>query len=328
MNIAVDAMGGDFAPEVVVQGVLQASSELRERITLIGDKRSISADYGKELNRAGIKIHHCEDRILMDESPLQAVRKKKRASVRVAFDLVKGGEADAVVSAGHSGAMLAAGILSLGRVKGIDRPAFASVYPGRKGNVILIDVGANVDCRPTHLLQFGIMGHVFACTCMGMVKPKIGLLSIGKEGGKGNDLVRQAHELFLNSHLNFSGNVEGRDIFSGTVQVVVCDGFVGNVVLKVLEGMAESLADMLETELKGSAEMDGAKVILPGVLANVKDKLDYAEYGGAPILGIMGVAIVCHGGSSAKAVKNGIKMAADHVKNRVPDRIAESMVRF
>ncbi|MFZ7112568.1 MAG: phosphate acyltransferase PlsX [Desulfatiglandales bacterium] len=328
MKIAVDAMGGDHAPDVVVQGVLQAAIDPSFQIILIGDERVIGDRFGNDLKKAGVSIHHCEDKVLMDEPPLKAVRRKKDASVRVAFDLVKRGEADAVVSAGHSGAMLAAAILTLGRAPGVERPAFASIYPGEKGEVVLIDVGANVDCRPVHLLQFGVMAHAFAATCRGMENPRIGLLSIGQEGGKGNEQVRQAHQLFQSSGLNFVGNVEGRDIFSGQIQVVVCDGFVGNVVLKVLEGMAESFADMLESAVKELSPGKTGESVDPLIITRLKGKLDYAEYGGAPILGIKGVGIVCHGGSSAKAVKNGIRMAASHVRNGIPDRLAEAMGRF
>ncbi len=322
MKIAVDAMGGDHAPEVIVQGVLRAVDELGVDITLIGDRKAIEAPYGIDLKRKGVCIHHCGEMILMDESPLQAVRRKKDASIRVAFEMVKKGEVDAVVSAGHSGAMMAAAILTLGRIPGIERPAFASTYPGEKGEVILIDVGANVDCRPVQLLQFGFMGHVFAKFCKGVTDPRIGLLSIGEEGRKGNDQVRQAHKLFQASHLNFVGNVEGRDIFSGEVQVVVCDGFVGNVVLKVMEGMAESLTHIIMKEVKRFLPKTSAGALDPGIFESLREKLDYAEHGGAPILGIKGVGIVCHGGSSAKAVKNAVKMAMDHVRNNVSDRLA------
>lgn len=322
MKIAVDAMGGDHAPEVIVQGVLQAVVELGVDITLIGDRKAIGDQHADELKKAGVRIHHCDEMILMDEPPLKAVRRKKDASIRVAFEMVKKREVDAVVSAGHSGATMAAAILTLGRIDGIERPAFASIYPGEKGDVILIDVGANVDCRPVHLLQFGLMGHVFAKACNGVADPRIGLMSIGEEGRKGNDQVRQANKLFQKSRLNFVGNIEGRDIFSGEVQVIVCDGFVGNVVLKVMEGMAESLARMVENEVKRSLTKAPAGSFDPGIIERLREKLDYAEYGGAPILGIKGVGIVCHGGSSAKAVKNGIKMALDHVRNNVSDRLA------
>ena len=322
MKIAVDAMGGDHAPEVIVQGVLRAADELGVNITLIGDRKAIEEPYGVDLKRKGVRIHHCGEMILMDESPLQAVRRKKDASIRVAFDMAKKGEVDAVVSAGHSGAMMAAALLTLGRITGIERPAFASTYPGEKGEVILIDVGANVDCRPVQLLQFGFMGHVFAKFCKGIADPRIGLLSIGEEGRKGNDQVRQAHKLFQSSHLNFVGNVEGRDIFSGEVQVVVCDGFVGNVVLKVMEGMAESLTHIIMKEVKRFLPKTSTGALDPGIFERLREKLDYAEHGGAPILGIKGVGIVCHGGSSAKAVKNAVKMAMDHVRNNVSDRLA------
>ncbi len=328
MKIAVDAMGGDNAPEVVIQGVLEAISEFGFGIVLTGDSLAIRKRFGKELDRAGVTVFHSPDVILMDESPLRAVRQKRGASVRVAFDLVKRGEADAVVSAGHSGAMLAAAILTLGKTPGVERPAFAWIFPGEKGDVILIDVGANVDCRPLHLLQFGVMAHVFATACQGLRDPKIGLLNIGEEGGKGNELARQAHELFSGSPLNFVGNVEGVDIFSGRAQIIVCDGFVGNIVLKVLEGMAESVAGILDAKIARAEEVSSNGGFASGVFQEVRKKLDYAEYGGVPILGVDGVGIVCHGASSPKAIKNAIKVAGDHVINEIPKRLSTNLARY
>ena len=250
MKIAVDAMGGDNAPEVVVQGAVQAASELGINVTLVGDKELVVRALGSHVSSDHIAVHHCEEVVQMDESPLKAVRKKKDASIRVAFDLVKRGDVDAVVSAGNSGATLASGVLTLGRLKGVERPAIAGIFPGERGHVVLIDMGANVDCRPAHLFQFGIMGHAFASSCLGMKNPKVGLLSIGEEDSKGNEQVRLTHELFEQSRLNFQGNVEGRDIFSGDVQIVVCDGFVGNVVLKVSESLAQTMTIFTKRKLK------------------------------------------------------------------------------
>lgn len=321
MKIAVDAMGGDEAPDVVVQGALQAASEWGMEIILVGQRDAVQRKLAGVPGRDRIRVHHCTETILMGESPLKAVRKKRDSSIRVAFELVKKGEADAVVSAGNSGAILASAVHTLGRIKGVERPAFMSIFPGVQGDVILIDVGANVDCRPNHLFQFGIMGHCFARSCLGMKRPAIGLLSIGEEGGKGNEQVRQAHDLFRSSRLRFAGNVEGRDILSGKIQIIVCDGFVGNVVLKLVEGMAEALHEMIDEGARRTGAGDG-------VLDELRKKLDYSEYGGAPILGVKGVGIVCHGSSSAKAVKNGIRTAAEYVKKGIPDRLAAHMERF
>jgi len=325
MKIAVDAMGGDNAPEVVVQGAIQAASELGIDVTLIGDKELLAGALGSQVSSDHIVVHHCEEVVQMDESPLKAVRKKKDASIRVAFDLVKKGDADAVVSAGNSGATLAAGVLTLGRLKGVERPAIAGIFPGEKGHVILLDMGANVDCRPAQLFQFGIMGHAFASSCLGMKNPKVGLLSIGEEDSKGNEQVRLTHELFEQSRLNFQGNVEGRDVFSGEVQIIVCDGFVGNVALKLVEGMAEAMTNMLKTELKRSFFGRIAFLLSRRSLKDFKRELDYEEYGGAPLLGINGIGIVCHGESSVRAIKNAIKTAALYVNNRVVQKMVEEL---
>jgi len=328
MNIAVDAMGGDHAPDVVVQGALMAASETDMSVTLVGEDQAIrKALRGREPG-GGIEIHPCSEHVLMEDSPLKAIRRKPDASIRVAFELVRDGEADAVVSAGNSGATLAAGLLTLGRVKGVDRPALASMFPGRRGEVILIDVGANVDCRPVHLLQFGVMAQAFATSCLGMMNPGVGLLSIGEEGGKGNEQVKSAYRLFEKSSLNFKGNVEGRDLFSGDVEIIVCDGFVGNVSLKVAEGLAEAMGGMLKKELMRT--LPGKLGLRLGKTAfqRLFDRLDYETYGGAPILGINGIGLVCHGSSSPRAVKNGVKRAAEYVSKGFREKLSLRMAEF
>jgi glycerol-3-phosphate acyltransferase PlsX len=323
MNIAVDAMGGDYAPHVAVLGAVQAASELGIDITLVGDREVVVKELAHLSSADHITVHHCEEAVQMDEPPLKAVRQKKDASIRVAFDLVKKGISDAVVSAGNSGAILASGVVILGRLDGVERPAIASVFPGEKGYVILIDVGANVDCRPTHLFQFGVMAHAFASSCLGMVNPSIGLLSIGEEGSKGNELVRLTRGLYEESPLNFIGNVEGRDIFSGEVEIIVCDGFVGNVALKLSEGMGEAVTRLLSTELKSSLLGRAALLFGRRSLDNFKRKLNYEEYGGAPLLGINGVGIVCHGQSSPSAIKNAIRLAVHYVNNGLLEKMRE-----
>ncbi|MBW1901029.1 MAG: phosphate acyltransferase PlsX [Deltaproteobacteria bacterium] len=323
MNIAVDAMGGDHAPHVAVLGAVQAASELGIDITLVGDREVVVKELAHLPSADHITVHHCEEAVQMDELPLKAVRQKKNASIRVAFDLVKKGISDAVVSAGNSGATLASGVVILGRLDGVERPAIASVFPGEKGYVILIDVGANVDCRPTHLFQFGVMAHAFAGSCLGMVNPSIGLLSIGEEGSKGNELVRLTRGLYEESPLNFIGNVEGRDIFSGDVEIIVCDGFVGNVALKLSEGMGEAVTKLLSTELKSSFLGRAALLFGRRSLDSFKRKLNYEEYGGAPLLGINGVGIVCHGQSSPSAIKNAIRLAVHYVNNGLLEKMRE-----
>lgn len=322
MNVAVDAMGGDNAPEVVVEGAVEAASELGIPVTLVGHREVLGKILGVHKASDLISVHHCEDMVHMDETPLKAVRKKKDASIRVAFDLVKSGAADAVVSAGNSGAMFAAGVLILGRIKGVDRPAIASMVPTERGPGVLIDVGANVDCRPTHLLQFGLMANAFANSCLGIENPTIGLLSIGEERSKGNEQVRLSHRLFRESSLNFAGNVEGRDLFDGDVDVIVCDGFVGNVALKVIEGVAEAVSRHVKHELENAETNSADAVLCQKLIDRFKRKLDYEEYGGAPLLGIKGVGIVCHGGSSSKAIKNAIRVAAQYVNNRIVEKMS------
>ena len=329
MNIAVDAMGGDNAPEVVVQGAIQASAESGIDITLVGDKGAIS----EELARHGdvtrrINVHHCEEIISMEEPPLRAVRRKKDSSINIAFDLLCRGDSDAVVSAGNSGATMAAGILTLGKIAHVERPALACIIPGNQGRVVLIDVGGNIDCRPLHILQFGIMASAFAINCLGMKDPKVGLLNIGIEPGKGNEQARLAYDLLQDSDLNFIGNVEGKDIFTGCVQIVVCDGFVGNVALKLAEGMALTVTKRMKEDMFSSLTNEEQSLIGDRFDGEYEKVLDYAKYGGVPILGINGVGIVCHGDSSPRAIKNAIVMAHDYTGKDLPDKIAVHLAGF
>ncbi len=328
MNIAVDAMGGDHNPGVVVQGALQASRETGETVTLVGDDRAIKEALGGRENEGSIEVCPCDDYVLMEESPLKAIRNKPGSSIMVAFDLVRQGKADAVVSAGNSGATFMAGVLTLGKVEGVERPALAGIFPARRGEVILIDVGANVDCRPLHLLQFGFMAQAFATACLGMQNPQVGLLSIGEEEEKGNEQVRAAHRLFSESRLSFKGNVEGRDIFTGDVQIIVCDGFVGNVALKVAEGFSKAMSGMLMKEMMRTLHGRLGLFIGKTGYRRFFETLDYETYGGAPILGINGIGIVCHGSSSSRAVKNGVMRAAEYVKNGFEHKLSLQMAEF
>jgi glycerol-3-phosphate acyltransferase PlsX len=329
LNIAVDAMGGDHAPGVIVQGALWAQPELGVDITLVGDQDLIR----RELSRGGgigngIQIHHCSQMVAMDESPMKVLRKKKDASIMVAFDLVKRGKAEAVVSAGNSGATIGAAVLTVGRIKGVERPALAVIFPGAKGNVVLIDVGANVDTKPRQLFEFGIMGDIFTHSLLNIDNPRVGILNIGQEGGKGNEQVRIAHDLFKKGPFNFIGNVEGRDIFSGDVQVIVSDGFVGNVAVKLTEGMAQTMGIMFEREMsKGLISRLGFWLIRRA-FEKFKSNIDYAECGGALLLGVKGVGVICHGISSPKAIKNAIRTARDFVIKGVQDRLEEGLAKF
>lgn len=321
MKVAVDAMGGDNAPQVVVRGAVEAASEMGIDIILVGDKDVVGKELGPCLRENNISVHHCREVVKMEEAPLKAVRKKRDSSIRVAFDLVKKGDVDAVVSAGNSGATLAAGILTLGRLEGVERPAIASIFPGEQGDVVLIDVGANVDCRPSHLFQFGIMAQAFAGSCLAMESPRIGLLSIGEEGNKGNEQVKMTRKLFEQSRLNFVGNVEGRNVFTGDVDIIVCDGFVGNVALKIAEGVAEGMTKVLKDELAGSLRGRAAILLGRGALKKLRSRFNYEAFGGAPLLGINGVGIVCHGGSTPRAIKNAIFMAAKYVGKGVLEKM-------
>jgi glycerol-3-phosphate acyltransferase PlsX len=322
-------MGGDHAPKVIVQGALWAQSEFGVKITLVGDQDTIREELKKGGGIGnGLQIHHCSQMVGMDESPMKVLRQKKDASIMVAFDLVKGGGAEAVVSAGNSGATIGAAVLTLGRINGVERPALAVIFPGAKGNVVLIDVGANVDTKPKQLFEFGVMGDIFTHSLLNIDNPRVGILNIGQEGGKGNEQVRIAHDLFKKGPFNFIGNVEGRDIFSGDVQVIVSDGFVGNVALKLTEGMAETIRIMFEREMsKGLVSRLGFWLIRRA-FEKFRRNLDYAEYGGALLLGVKGVGIICHGNSSPKAIKNAIRTAKDFVNNRVQARLEEGLAKF
>ncbi len=326
MRIAVDAMGGDHAPEAIVAGVVEALRELNgiAQITLVG-KEDIVA---RELSRYSIKgmpvvIKNAEQTIEMHESPAQAVKTKKDSSIVVAAKALREGEVQAVVSAGNTGAVMASSLMELGRLKGVLRPAIATLIPTLEGVSILLDVGANVDCKPNQLLQFAMMGDVYARYILNKTNPKIGLLSIGEEEGKGNALTCEAFDLLQKTSLNFIGNVEGRDIINGKIDVIVCDGFVGNVVLKFGESLAEMIIGFLKRELSKNLSLKLGAFLSKPAFRKFKKLLDYSEYGGAPLLGVNGVCIICHGASSAKAIKNGIRVACEFIDHQVNLHIEE-----
>lgn len=318
VKIALDAMGGDKGTAELVAGAVQAVNAMDLEVTLLGDEQVIQAALAKYAQYPPrISIVHAPEVINMEDSPIEAVRRKKNSSIVKAFELHKEGRIDAVVSAGNSGATMAAAVMMLGRLKMISRPGIASIFPTLKGPVVVMDVGANVDCRPSHLFQFGIMAAAFSSVLFNIERPRIGLLSIGEEGGKGNSLVKKSHELFKQSSLNFIGNVEGRDTFQGMVDVIVCDGFVGNVCLKLSEGLSEAMLTMLREEISKSLSAKLGYLLARGAFGNLKKRLDYAEYGGAPLLGLNGTGIVCHGRSNALAIKNAIRVAQELVRNNV-----------
>jgi len=323
ITVAVDAMGGDHGPGVIVEGALQAARQWGMKILLVGDAATVQAELaGHDCSGLFITVEHASEVVGMHDSASDAIRKKKDSSIRVAFELVKSGRADAVVSAGNSGATMAAGMFVLKRIPGIDRPAIATVVPNQSRHTLLLDAGGNVDCRPIHLQQFATMGDVYARELMGLKAPRIGLLSNGEEEGKGNDLTRATHRLLDNAPFNYVGYIEGRDIYNGKVDVVVCDGFVGNVVLKVTEGLAEAISQMLKTEIEKSFLSKIGYLLARPAFSSFKKRIDYAEYGGAPLLGIQGAGMICHGGSNAKAIMNAINMASQAVLHNVHGKLA------
>ena len=328
MHIALDAMGGDHGPEELITGALLAVKQAELHVTLVGDEVLLGSIVGKlapgHSATTRIRIVHSSQVIEMNEHPVEAVRKKKDSSIMVALDLIRRGEADAVVSAGNSGATMAAAVRVLGRLEGISRPGIASFFPTLKKPVVLMDVGANVDCRPLHLYQFAVMASCFS-RIFDIEKPRIGLLTIGEEGGKGNQLVKEAYALLKNSSLNFVGNVEGRDVFRGDVDVIVCDGFVGNICLKMSEGLAEAAMQMLRNEIVKSLPAKIGYLLARPAFNRFKKRVDYAEYGGAPLLGINGIGIVCHGASSNQAIKNAILEARKMVKHQFNAAILKSL---
>ena len=324
MRIALDAMGGDNAPAGIVDGAVDAAREAagRLQIVLVG-KHDIVEGYlrEKQLPADGLEIIDAPEVIEMSESPATAIRRKRNSSIVTAMRLQKEGNVRAVVSAGNTGAVVASSLLSLGRLHGIDRPGIAINVPTRKGHTVLLDGGANADCNPYNLLQFAFMGHVFAETFLERGNPKIGILSIGEEASKGNELTRAAGELLSSSDLNFVGNVEGRDIFGGAVDVVIADGFVGNIVLKFTESIISYINGLIREGVDRYPMAKVGALMMKPVFRDIKKTLDYAEYGGAPLLGINGVTIIGHGGSSSRAIKNALLAAERFVTSGINDKI-------
>jgi len=325
-RIAVDAMGGDFGVSVNVTGAIQAVKTGKTEVLLVGDSVRIKDELDRQDGKkAGIEIVHASQVVEMDEKPSEGLRKKKDSSITVCANLVREGLADGMISAGNSGATLVSGMFNVGRVPGVERPALAAFMPTEKSHFVLTDAGANVDCKAFHLLQFGIMADILAKFMLGVPNPKVGLLSNGEEHGKGNLLVKEAFELLMKSSLNFVGNIEGRDLFTGVVDVVVCDGFVGNVVLKHSEGLASSFGRLLKGELKrGFFGKIGSTLALSS-LKRFSRLVDYAEYGGAPFLGLKGICFVCHGASNSKAIANAVNMASKFVRNRANEHLVEGI---
>lgn len=326
--IAVDAMGGDLGPSVVVPGAIEAARQTGAKILLVGNEATLDGELNR-LSPSGVdlEIVHAPEVAGMDEKPSDILRRKKNASIQVACRLVRDGAAQGVVSAGHSGASVACGMFIMGRIPGVERPALASLLPTEKEPVVLLDVGATVDCKPYNIFQFGQMGDAFARDILNKESPRVGLLSIGEEEGKGNSQVKEAYELFkMAQNLNFSGNIEGRDLFTGEMDVAVCDGFVGNVALKLSEGLGLSLSRVLKRELLNSGFLPKlGSLLAKSAFRRFAKVVDYAEYGGAPLLGLQNISIVCHGRSNAKAICNATRMATLFVEKETNKRLMETI---
>ena len=326
--IAVDAMGGDLGPSVVVPGAIEAARQTGAKILLVGNEATLDGELNR-LSPSGVdlEIVHAPEVAGMDEKPSDILRRKKNASIQVACRLVRDGAAQGVVSAGHSVASVACGMFIMGRIPGVERPALASLLPTEKEPVVLLDVGATVDCKPYNIFQFGLMGDAFARDILNKESPRVGLLSIGEEEGKGNSQVKEAYELFkMAQNLNFSGNIEGRDLFTGEMDVAVCDGFVGNVALKLSEGLGLSLSRVLKRELLNSGFLPKlGSLLAKSAFRRFAKVVDYAEYGGAPLLGLQNISIVCHGRSNAKAICNATRMATLFVEKETNKRLMETI---
>ncbi len=324
IRVAVDAMGGDHAPAAVVEGAVKAIRNFDVCVSLVGQTDKINQELGKQkIDPSRIDIVHAEEIVEMHEPATVAIRKKKNSSIAVGINLLKEGKADAFFSAGNTGGVVCAATLNLGLLESIERPGIAIVMPNIKDVSLIIDAGANIDPKPIHLFQYGIMGSAYFQEILGKKNPRVGLLNVGEEATKGTDFVRETYQLLEQSNINFIGNVEGRDIFFGNCDVIICDGFVGNVTLKVSESMAETLAYFLKQELLKNFWGKISFLFAKQSLRNFKKRIDYSEYGGAPLLGVNGVVIIGHGRSSGKAVMNAIRFAKQEVERNINQNIME-----
>jgi glycerol-3-phosphate acyltransferase PlsX len=330
LTIAVDAMGGDHAPKSEVEGAIRAAAEYNVKVILVGVEQVVHKELAHHREAAGlpIEVHHAPEVITMEDSAAKAVRTKKQSSIHVASRLLRDGVALGFVSAGNTGAVMATAKMIQGMIRGVQRPALASAFPTLRGTpVVVLDVGANVDSTATMLAQFAVMGEVYSRVIFGNPNPRVGLLSIGEEEHKGNELTRSATPLLKSLPLNFIGNVEGRDIYSGLADVVVCDGFIGNVALKVSEGLVEMMQNMLRDSLAATVTRKLGYVLSRQAYRDFRKRVDYSEYGGAPLLGVKGVNIICHGRSNANAMKNAIRVAAEFAEGRINEKIEAELDR-
>jgi len=326
-TIALDAMGGDHAPRAEVEGAILAARELDVRIVLVGLEATLRHELSRHRYRSqAIEIVNATEVVTMRDSPSQAFRRKKDSSLHVAARLVRDGKADAVVSAGNTGAVMTVARFVLGTLPSVDRPALAAAFPNMKEKVsVILDVGANVDSKPAHIEQFAVMGEIYYRTIFGVRKPRVALLSIGEEEMKGNELTREAFNRLKHSPLNFGGNVEGRDVFRGNVDVIVCDGFIGNIALKISEGLVEHIGGMLKKAIKSSLRSQLGYALSKRAFDDFRKRTDYSEYGGAPLLGVRGITIIGHGSSNPNAIKNAVRVAAELYRSRVNEKIEQEL---
>jgi len=326
MRIALDVLGGDYAPQEVVAGAIDAVKEKGLRLTLVGPEAVLSPML-KQSGVDGIEIVNATESIENDEAPVMAVRRKKQATLVVGANLVKTGQAAALVTAGSTGAFMAAGLFLVGRMADIERPALAPLVPTRDGKgVVMLDMGANMDAKPEHLLQYGVMGSIYAEKVLGRPNPRIALLNVGTEAGKGNQVTKEAYTLLNNAGVNFVGNIEARAVLSGEVDVIVCDGFTGNVLLKLMEGMASTMFDLMKERFTTDARSKLGALLLKPALRQFKRSFDYSEYGGAPLLGVNGIFVKCHGSSNRRAIKNGLYQAQRFLEKNVVASIGEAIL--
>lgn len=329
VKVVVDAMGGDYAPAAVVGGAVEGLKKCDCFVYLVGREAEIKKELLKyKFDPSRVEIVHADEIVEMHESPANAIRKKRNSSMNIGINLLKEGKADAFFSAGNTGGVVCAATLKLGLLEGIERPGIAIVMPNYKGVSLIIDAGANIDPKPLHLVQYGIMGSAYFESILGKKNPSVGLLNVGEEESKGTDFVKETYQLLEQSPINFIGNVEGKDIFSNQCDVIVCDGFVGNVTLKVAESLAETMSLSLRQELGSNLLGRLAYLLARTSFKNFKKKIDYSEYGGAPLLGVDGVVIIGHGRSSAKAVMNAICFAKDEVERNINQNIMEQVKKI
>ena len=325
MKILVDAMGGDNAPNEIIKGVVEAADNVKGEIVLIGDEKIIKEQLAQYDKKDNIVIKHASEVITNEDTPTKAIKEKKDSSMNVGFKMLHDKEGDVFISAGNTGAIMTGALLITGRIKGVHRPALCPILPSETGKFLMIDCGANTNCKPDYLVQFAKMANIYMTRTMGVSNPKIGLVNIGAEEGKGNDLTKATYDLLKKANLNFVGNVEARDLVAGKVDIAVCDGFTGNVILKTMEGMGVAVFNILKEQIQQSLKSKIGALLMKPALRGIKHKMDYSEYGGGLLLGIDGAVVKCHGTSKAKTIKNAVLQAYDFANNGVVEAIRKEI---